>query len=47
LGLNGGGSRQSLFIYSGGVTVENLTLENMKAQGGGGDAGGAGLYGRP
>ena len=32
--LNGGGSQRGLFVYSGVVTVENLTLANMKAVGG-------------
>jgi hypothetical protein len=40
--LDGGGSQQGLFIYSGDVTVESLTLENMKAQGGAGSGGGGG-----
>ena len=41
--IDGGGSQRGLFVYSGDVTVENLTLQNMLAQGGaGGGAGGGG-----
>ncbi len=52
--LNGQGSQRGLFVYAGSVTVENLTIENMKAVGGnggaagsagGGGGGGAGLGG--
>ncbi len=47
--LNGGGSQRGLFVYSGTVTIENLTLQNMKALGGAGGGinggGGAGLGG--
>jgi hypothetical protein len=46
--LDGGGSQRGLFVYSGVVTIEDLTLANMLAQGGaGGDkaGGGAGLGG--
>ena len=34
--IDGGGTERGLFVYSGDVTVENLTLENMLAQGGNG-----------
>jgi hypothetical protein len=40
--LDGGGTQRGLFIYSGDVTVENLTLQNMKAVGGAGGSGGGG-----
>jgi autotransporter passenger strand-loop-strand repeat protein len=40
--LDGGGTQRGLFIYSGNVTVENLTLQNMAAVGGAGAAGGGG-----
>ena len=43
--LDGGGSQRGLFVYSGAVTVENLTLQNMLAVGGSGGGGGAGLGG--
>ncbi len=52
--LDGGGTQQGLFVYSGNVTVENLTIANALAQGGAGGAfvaggagggGGAGLGG--
>jgi hypothetical protein len=47
--IDGGGSQRGLFVYSGKVTVENLTLANMTATGGNGfgnAGGGAGLGGR-
>jgi Bacterial Ig-like domain len=48
-GSQHGGSQRGLFIYSGAVTVHNLTLQNMTAQGGAGGnpggGGGAGLGG--
>src|SRR5271166_3413915 len=34
--LNGGGSQRGLFVYSGTVTIENLTIENAVAEGGAG-----------
>ncbi len=50
--LDGGGTQRGLFVYAGKVTIENLTLQNMLAQGGaggsaysGGGGGGAGLGG--
>ena len=51
--LNGGGSQQGLFVYSGAVTLDDLTIEDMQAKGGaggagdgyGGGGGGAGLGG--
>ena len=44
--LNGGGNQRGLFVYSGSVTVENLTLTNMQALGGvGGGGGGLGAGG--
>ncbi|HZL01146.1 MAG TPA: hypothetical protein VFC47_14750, partial [Caulobacteraceae bacterium] len=48
--LDGGTSGQrGLFVYSGAVSIENLTIQNMVAQGGaggnGGGGGGAGLGG--
>jgi predicted outer membrane repeat protein len=46
--LNGGGASRPIFIYSGNVTLRNLTLANTKAFGGnatGGGGGGAGLGG--
>ena len=46
--LNGNGDQRGLFVYSGTVTVQNLTITNMQAlggSGGGGAGGGAGLGG--
>jgi hypothetical protein len=47
--VNGVGGHRGLFVYSGNVTIENLTLANMNAVGGnggyGGGGGGAGLGG--
>ena len=46
--LNGGGASRPLFIYSGNVTLHNLTLANTRAFGGNGRdgaGGGAGLGG--
>ena len=46
--LNGGGVAQGLFVFSGDVAVENLTIEDLVARGGNGadgSGGGAGLGG--
>ena len=46
--LDGGGTRQGLFVYAGTVAVSNLAIDNMLAQGesgGPGGGGGAGLGG--
>lgn len=50
--IYGNDSQRGLFVYSGTVTIENLGLDNMRAQGGagaggwtGGGGGGAGLGG--
>jgi hypothetical protein len=46
--LNGEGRQRGLFVYSGAVTIEDLTIENADALGGsgaGGGGGGAGLGG--
>jgi hypothetical protein len=46
--LDGNNQYQGLFVYSGAVTIENLTIENAQARGGagsGGGGGGAGLGG--
>ena len=46
--INGANAYNGFFVYSGDVTIENLTLQDMKAQGGGGGdqaGGGAGLGG--
>jgi hypothetical protein len=46
--LNGANTYRGLFVYSGNVTIENLTIANAKAVGGAGGAGaggGAGLGG--
>jgi hypothetical protein len=40
--LNGGGSQRGLFVYSGTVNVNNLTLTGMAAVGGTGAPGGGG-----
>jgi hypothetical protein len=42
--LDGGGSQRGLFIYSGDVNIDSLTLQNLTAKGGngGGDGGGGG-----
>ena len=40
--LDGGGAQRGLFVYSGVVTIENLTLKNMVATGGAGASGGGG-----
>ena len=34
--INGANAYNGFFVYSGDVTIENLTLQDMKAQGGGG-----------
>jgi hypothetical protein len=41
--LDGGGTQRGLFVYGGTVTVENLTIQNMKAVGGAGGGGGGGV----
>ena len=47
--LDGGGTQRGLFVYAGAVSVHDLGLDNMLAQGGnggnGGGGGGAGLGG--
>jgi large repetitive protein len=44
--LDGGDTQRGLFVYSGALTLENLTLQNLIARGGsGGGGGGAGLGG--
>ena len=43
--IDGGASQGGLFVYSGTVTIKNLTLANMGAQGSGSGGGGAGLGG--
>ncbi len=40
--VNGVGGHRGLFVYSGNVTIENLTLSNMNAIGGAGVSGGGG-----
>jgi hypothetical protein len=40
--LNGATAYRGLFVYSGAVTIENLTIENAVAQGGAGASGGSG-----
>ena len=40
--INGDNAQRGLFVYAGEVRIENLTLENMVAQGGAGGAGGGG-----
>jgi hypothetical protein len=40
--LDGNHADQGLFIYSGNVTIENLTIQNAKAVGGAGGFGGGG-----
>ena len=40
--LNGENASRGLFVYSGDVTIENLTIENSIAKGGAGAAGAAG-----
>ena len=40
--LDGDDAHRGLYVYSGDVTVENLTIENAKAVGGAGTAGGGG-----
>ena len=45
--LNGAGAHRGLFAYAGGVTINNLTIENAVARGGaGGDGATAGGGGR-
>ena len=39
--LDGGGTQRGLFVFSGNVTIDNLTIQNAKARGG---SGGAGLF---
>jgi hypothetical protein len=41
--LDGGGAQRGLFVYAGSVTVSDLALNDMKALGGNGVGGGAGL----
>jgi Flp pilus assembly protein TadD len=47
--LDGGDTQRGLFVYSGALTVESMTLQNLIARGGtggsGGGGGGAGLGG--
>ncbi len=44
--LDGGGVQRGFFVYSGNVTIQNLTIQNTLAQGGnGGDGGGGGGMG--
>src|SRR4030081_3442382 len=46
--IDGGNAHRGLFVYSGTVTIENLTIENAVANGGNGGrdgGGGAGLGG--
>ena len=47
--LDGGGTQRGLFVYAGTVDINNLAINNMKAQGGDGNfgegGGGAGLGG--
>ncbi len=40
--LDGGGAHRGLFVYSGDVTIENLTIQNAVASGGNGADGGSG-----
>src|ERR1700722_2668468 len=40
--IDGGGSQRGFFVYSGKVTIEDLTIENTKAVGGAGARGGGG-----
>jgi autotransporter passenger strand-loop-strand repeat protein len=40
--LDGGGAYRGLFVYSGNVTIENLTIQNMRALGGAGGGGSSG-----
>jgi hypothetical protein len=40
--INGQDLQRGFFVYSGSVTLENLTLTNMTASGGGGADGGGG-----
>ena len=40
--LSGGGMERGFFVYGGSVTISNLTLTGMVAQGGAGGAGGGG-----
>ena len=40
--VNGVPTQRGLFVYSGAVTIENLTIENCVAKGGVGGAGGGG-----
>jgi len=43
--LDGGSAQQGLYVYSGAVTIENLTIAHAVAQGGTGSAGlGGGLF---
>jgi hypothetical protein len=37
--INGAGVYQGLFVYSGNVTVDNLTITDAVAKGGGGGSG--------
>src|SRR6185437_501555 len=40
--IDGANTYSGLFVYSGIVTIKDLTLQNMKAQGGNGGTGNAG-----
>jgi hypothetical protein len=40
--IDGGGTQRGFFVYSGQVTIEDLTIQNMKAVGGAGEDGGGG-----
>jgi len=43
--LDGGGAQRGLFVYAGTVAVDELSINDMLAQGGSGGGGGAGLGG--
>ncbi|PTT12698.1 hypothetical protein DBR10_00980, partial [Caulobacter sp. HMWF025] len=43
--IDGQSKQRGLFVYSGEVTIENLTIQNMVAKGGAGSGAGAGLGG--
>jgi hypothetical protein len=43
--LDGANAQRGLFVYAGAVTVEDLTIQNAAAVGGGINGGGAGLGG--
>jgi hypothetical protein len=40
--LDGAGNHRGLFVYSGAVTIDNLTLQELAAVGGSGSQGGGG-----